>query len=243
MIGTKLKVAAGVVAGALLSGGLAYAAIPADDGAITGCYTNNAPLLGLGQPQGSLRVVDSPAQCRSTETTLAWNQQGEPGPPGAPGAPGEPGPQGPPGPAGPAGPSGGEVFFADNVGPDGEDFLSEQDVFQTLISKQLPAGSYVLEVRAEVSNPFATSVRVDCRLPSAGSLGAITRGVLLKPAVQSRNENHTIEITSAVNHSGGTVELACRFGSVADIAQEGFLVSATLLATAVASVDGAAPAG
>jgi hypothetical protein len=95
-----LKVAAGVVVGALASSGLAWATIPSPDGTVTACYTK-AP--GLLSPQGSLRVVDSADQCRSNETAISWNQrgpQGPAGPKGDTGANGDTGPQGPQGPAG-----------------------------------------------------------------------------------------------------------------------------------------------
>jgi hypothetical protein len=106
---TKLKVAAGVFAGALASGGLAFAAIPAPDGTITACYLQNGGIQG---PKGSLRVVDTASQCRTGETALTWGRQGQPGPagpagaPGAAGAAGAPGAQGAPGPQGTPGPAG-----------------------------------------------------------------------------------------------------------------------------------------
>ena len=97
MYGTKLKVAGGLLAGTLLTGGLAFAAVPAEDGTITACRHNNS---------GALRVVDSAAACRNQETALTWNQQGPQGPAGPQGVPGPVGPQGPQGLAGPAGPQG-----------------------------------------------------------------------------------------------------------------------------------------
>ena len=39
MLGTGMKIAAGIVAGALSTGGLALATIPAADGTITACYS------------------------------------------------------------------------------------------------------------------------------------------------------------------------------------------------------------
>jgi hypothetical protein len=125
---TKLKVAAGVFAGALASGGLAYAAIPAADGTITACFTQSAGLQG---PKGSLRVVDAASQCRAGETALTWGRQGLRGPDGpagpagpagaagtagAAGAQGQPGPQGTQGPAGPAGVSGRRITFDSRSG-------------------------------------------------------------------------------------------------------------------------------
>jgi hypothetical protein len=51
-------------------GGVAFAAIPDSNGKIHGCYQTN---------NGNLRVVESPSQCRSSESALSWNQEGPPG--------------------------------------------------------------------------------------------------------------------------------------------------------------------
>jgi hypothetical protein len=77
----------------LITGGLAVAAIPTGDGTITGCYDNRT---------GMLRVIDSEAgaQCRTSETPLAWSQTGPQGPQGPEGPQGPQGSQGPPGPPG-----------------------------------------------------------------------------------------------------------------------------------------------
>lgn len=69
MFGTKVKVAVGVIAGMMVSGGLAFAAIPGANGTITACDTKQPGLL---EPQGALRVVDSPTQCRNSEVALSW---------------------------------------------------------------------------------------------------------------------------------------------------------------------------
>jgi hypothetical protein len=58
MRGTKMKVATGAVCGATLSAGVAYAAIPAPDGSIKGCYaTTNGVLLGVPHSKGDLRLA------------------------------------------------------------------------------------------------------------------------------------------------------------------------------------------
>jgi hypothetical protein len=97
----------------LLGLGIAHAAIPASDGAITACRHTLT---------GALRVIDSAdASCRSGEAMLVWNEtgavgpagedgaagpQGAVGPQGADGAPGVQGAQGVVGPQGPQGPQG-----------------------------------------------------------------------------------------------------------------------------------------
>ena len=94
MFGTKAKVAAGVMAGALLTGGLAYGAIPGNDGSITACYRKTGSLVDA---QGVVRIVDNASQCRTYETAISWNQTGPKGDPGTPGAKGDKGDAGTPG--------------------------------------------------------------------------------------------------------------------------------------------------
>jgi hypothetical protein len=66
---------------ALVAGGIAYASIP-DAGVIHGCYLKSG---------GGLRVIDSGASCRSSETSLNWNQKGPTGLKGDKGDKGDPG--------------------------------------------------------------------------------------------------------------------------------------------------------
>lgn len=75
----------GLAVGLLAGGGLAYSAIPGDDGVIHGCYENTT---------GALRVIDSDqgGVCRGGETALDWNQTGPAGPAGPPGPQGAAGP-------------------------------------------------------------------------------------------------------------------------------------------------------
>ena len=103
----KWTVGAVAVAAMLVAGGVAYATIPDSGGTIHGCYARSG---------GSLRVIDAGVtNCKSTETSLDWNVQGQQGPQGAQGpqgpagqqgAPGPPGSRGPAGPPGPTGASG-----------------------------------------------------------------------------------------------------------------------------------------
>jgi hypothetical protein len=69
--------AAAIAIGALaITGGIAYATIPAAADVIHGCYG----------PNGLLRVVNnSSGACQANETALEWNQTGPQGPAGDPG--------------------------------------------------------------------------------------------------------------------------------------------------------------
>ena len=73
-IPAALATAAGVL---LVVGGVAYATIPDSSGAIHGCYARSG---------GSLRVIDvSVTNCKTGETSLDWNVQGQQGPQGSQG--------------------------------------------------------------------------------------------------------------------------------------------------------------
>ena len=101
----------------LAGAGIAYAQIPDTGGVIHGCYTKSG---------GSLRVIDnSVTNCKSTETSLNWNQKGATGPIGPAGAPGPRGTQGPTGPGGPTGGPG----PAGPIGPTGPGASDYQIVF------------------------------------------------------------------------------------------------------------------
>lgn len=70
-------------AAALAVGGAAtaaFAAIPASDGTIDGCYAAS------GLAQGQLYVIDSGSTCPTGYTALNWSQQGPTGPAGPAGA-------------------------------------------------------------------------------------------------------------------------------------------------------------
>jgi hypothetical protein len=67
---TAIALAALIVA----LGGAAFAAIPDSNGTIHGCYQKQ---------NGSLRVVQSESNCKSSELAIQWNQTGPPGPPGS----------------------------------------------------------------------------------------------------------------------------------------------------------------
>src|SRR4051794_24567430 len=89
---TYANVTATLALTAALGGG-AYAAIGAD-GVLNGCFKKHG---------GALRLVNAGAKCKSSEKSIAWNQQG---PGGANGAQGAQGSAGSPGQNGSAGTNG-----------------------------------------------------------------------------------------------------------------------------------------
>jgi hypothetical protein len=58
-----------------LGGGLAYAAIPGDNGVINACYR-----VADDDRKGDLRVVSNPTACGNQEAPLSWSQVARPGP-------------------------------------------------------------------------------------------------------------------------------------------------------------------
>src|SRR5215216_8194781 len=95
---SKKLVALVVVIVAAIAGSAAFASIPDADGVIHGCYVKSG---------GSIRVIDATVtNCKATETSLDWNQHGQPGVPGPQGLPGAQGPKGDTGAKGDVGPQG-----------------------------------------------------------------------------------------------------------------------------------------
>src|SRR5215471_16423164 len=80
-----LRATAAGIAVLAVGSGVALATIPGSGGVVSGCYAKK---------DGSLRVIDSTAQCRSGEAALNWNQTGPQGPQGSQGPQGATGPQG-----------------------------------------------------------------------------------------------------------------------------------------------------
>lgn len=154
-------------AGAILvvSVGVAYAAIPASNGTINGCYSGG---------QGQLRVIDAESgeTCKSNETAISWNQQGPQGIPGAIGPQGLQGIQGQQGETGATGATGatGPQGPAGNAGEDGADGTPFDGTFTS------PNGLYSLTVDnsgIELKSP-GTSVKLTVASVSVQAAGPLS---------------------------------------------------------------------
>lgn len=99
--GRRFAVAAAVIVAALAASTVAWSAIPAADGTITGCLKDD----------GSLRIVNSAADCKKGERAITWNVKGRDGATGATGATGPAGPEGPKGDRGTPGSGSGLSSF------------------------------------------------------------------------------------------------------------------------------------
>jgi len=186
----------------LFTGIIAFASIPGANGVIYSCYNTNG--------NGQLRVIDnSITQCKSNETALNFNQTGPQGP------------QGPVGPVGPQGPQGetgatGATGETGATGPAGASGISEAyftrqtDAFrlltttQVLLSKNVPAGSYIINAKVGAYNSDGDTKTISCRLNTGdisearldGNGGANIQVLALQDAV---NFNAPAAITLTCN--------------------------------------------
>ena len=140
---SKKLVAVAVVVVAAVAGSAAFAAIPDAGGVVHGCYVKSG---------GSLRVIDaSVTKCKSTETSLDWNQQGQQGLPGPQGPKGDTGATGATGPQGPKGDTGSGVLKT--IGG----LVSDTGTLQIgsgLTSSKADTGDYVLTFPAGTWQSF-----------------------------------------------------------------------------------------
>jgi hypothetical protein len=150
----------------LLTAIIAFAAIPGADGVISSCYHKN---------DGELRIVESTAQCKTNEQALTFNQTG------------------PQGPEGPQGPSGTSRVYA-HRSPGG--FILLNTSGNVLVaSKDVPAGSYVIDVKLTAVNGDAGGKHnVFCKLSTGDTAAA---------SVTDRNFNYPLD----GNHGYASIQL------------------------------------
>lgn len=219
----KVVTALAAVAALLVVAGVAYATIPDSSGTIHGCYARSG---------GSLRVIDATVtNCKSTETSLDWNVQGQPGPQGPAGPAGPQGPAGATGPAGPqgltgpAGPAGTSHGYAASGGH--ASFASAPVTVQTL---NLPAGTYLVWATGTVTDS-ANDTYTTCRLLSGGT--TIQKQFVDHFAVgfSNRNGSAAFALTGPVTLGGaGSVDVSCSSsdGSGSDSAGDVSIVAVAL---------------
>src|SRR5829696_1279902 len=144
-----------VVIVAVVAGSAAFAAIPDAGGVIHGCYVKSG---------GSIRVIDATVtNCKSTETSLDWNQHGQPGVPGPQGPTGATGPKGDTGATGATGPQGltgaagpkGDTGAKGDTGPQGPKGDTGSGVMKTIAGLVNDTG--VLQVGSGVTSSRAST--------------------------------------------------------------------------------------
>jgi hypothetical protein len=156
---TVLVVTAAVVLAAAAVG-IALASIPGPNGVIKGCYQRASD----GVPAGTLRVIDSNANCESYENELTWAQEGPAGPQGVPGPQGAAGPPGPQGLAGPRGERGDPGFRGARgaTGPQGPPGPPRQVYFTpykkvTYRTREFHSKKIKVEIHCPAAIPYALS--------------------------------------------------------------------------------------
>jgi hypothetical protein len=158
----KANVAVIAAIGVLAAVGVGYAAIPSADGVIHGCYNAGA------NPSGTLRIIDAEAggKCGKNEKALDFNQKGPKGdtgargpegPAGKDGTNGIDGKDGTDGKDGAPGPAGGSDVYS--AAKDSQ-ALAETIGLQTVLSVDLPAGSYAITAKGQKPGPYAMACGV-----------------------------------------------------------------------------------
>ena len=125
---------------------IVFASIPGPNGVINSCYHKN---------DGTMRIIDSNAQCKSNEEPLTFNQTG---------------PQGPQGQPGPAGSSGTSQVYA--VKEPGSFILFSYLGNVRVASKNVPAGSYVIDVKLTATNGDVNEHNIFCSLSTGDTAEA-----------------------------------------------------------------------
>ena len=163
---------------------IAYASIPDLSGTIYGCYKKSG---------GTIRIVDYPAQqCDArAEALLPWNQTG---------------PEGPQGPIGPQGPAGYSLATSASGAANLPAGISTQ-----ILSKELPAGNWVIAGRASVGADRQTFdetfAAINCELRSGDT-------VIGRAQDWGNEKNQLISRTLPLNGiatlpNGGTISVWC----------------------------------
>ncbi len=177
------------VATMLAAGGVAYATIPDSGGTIHGCYARSG---------GSLRVIDDTVtNCKSTETSLNWNVQGQPQ-----GAPGPQGPQGATGPQGQTGASGLSHAYATSVILAPVANAPADSTVATIAN--VPAGTYLVWGQVRLASSSDDSGK--CQIAVNGSADSSSTTFY---KINSSIGNLTIVTPETLTGGGSTVGVVC----------------------------------
>ena len=171
--------------------------------------------------------------------------KGDPGPQGAPGSQGLPGGQGPkgdpglPGPAGPQGPPGAanlpQALVASQAAPPPPISLT-QGSFTTVVSLDVPAGSYAVTGHAVVTNTSSEdAANVTCQILAAGVQADQAATTITPSPPSTAGLRDTIPLVGVVTvASPSAVELQCTltsFGGTATVT--GYATNGRLVAIEV----------
>ena len=199
----RWTVGAVAVAAMLAAGGVAYATIPDSGGTIHGCYAKSG---------GSLRVIDAGVtNCKSTETSLDWNVQGQQGPQGLQGPQGPAGqqgasgPQGPQGPAGPQGPTGASGLSHAYATSTTFVPVAQSPAYSSVASiANVPAGTYLVWAQTFIYD--SSSGGGKCRIAVNGSADL---GTATAYEISQATASLTFVTPETLSGGGSTVAVEC----------------------------------
>jgi hypothetical protein len=163
----------------LLTGIIAFASIPGTNGVIYTCYNKNG--------DGSLRVIDSAQQCKANENSLNFNQTG------------------------PAGANGLSEAYTVRQPFEEPIAIAAPSTFTpptVILSKNVPAGSYVINAKMQVTNFSSGGRNVICNL-NTGDVSSVR----IDP--QTGASKQTIALQDTVNFSSpSTITITCVGSSI-----------------------------
>jgi hypothetical protein len=210
----------------LSAAGGAAAAIPdAPGGEIHVCY--DAALAAKHQSGAKLSIIDkavNPEGCGRKDTELTFNQRGPQGPPGPQGVQGpkgdagDPGPQGEPGPQGPKGDPGAQGPKGDKGDPGEitaynarlETTSVNQGPSKTILTKDVPAGSYVVNAKMDMSNGDDDDTAfTGCSLYAGGTLLDFASTILEEDSFNIGSVEAVALQGVAPNFGGGQISIKC----------------------------------
>lgn len=212
----------------LSAAGGAAAAIPdSPGGEIHVCYD---AALAAKQSGAKLSIIDkavNPEGCDRKDTELTFNQRGPQGPQGPQGIQGpkgdtgERGPQGEPGPQGPRGDTGAQGPKGDkgDKGDPGaitaynarlETTSVNQGPSKTILTKDVPAGSYVINAKMDLSNGDDDDTAfTGCSLYAGGALLDFANTILEEDSFRVGSVEAVALQGVAANFGGGQINVKC----------------------------------
>lgn len=213
----KANIAVISALGLLATVGVGYAAIPSADGVIHSCYNASS------NASSKLRVIDQEAgaKCSKNEKPLDFNQKGpkgDTGPQGPQGEKGDTGPQGPQGKTGPTGPQGLKGDKGDKGDPGAimaySAAVSAANVGQgrrkTVLSKSVPAGSYVINAKADMSNGDDDDLAFTGCTLYAGTTELDSANTILEEDSFRVGSKETIALQGVLpGYAGGELNIEC----------------------------------
>jgi len=203
MISKQSFIIVGTTTLLVLAGVVLTATIPGPSGVIYGCYNKSG---------GAIRVIDNAVtQCSANETQLTWNQVGPQGPVGPAGPTGPTGPQGTTGaqgatgPQGPTGPS--HAYFKYTSGVPGPTFSNGST---PILSLSVPAGSFIIEAKADLTSTVDSDATCELRYTPAGSNTIAFTVIGVKGNAVSRSSSAAVVPDAQTFTAPTTITLSCR---------------------------------